>query len=193
MNSIKLQPLINSLDIDYQRGKSLTLAVNSETQTKQQQFFIWSILLIVGLIGLALAFQFTTLLDFDTKGILWLSVLILWIGFSIFQIVQHYSKTPYTFKKISFESDKIKIHGKGTPRIIPTTSISLYTLRLNQEGERPKIIMLLSDNQPVRFQLDNMQDFPVVTDGIADVLKFRFKAHQVINDFVEELSFERIQ
>lgn len=192
MDSIKLQPVINSLDINYQRGESLTLEVNSAAQHKQQQFILWAIILLIALIGLALAFQFTTLLDFDTKGILWLIGFVLLIGFSVFQIVRHYSKTPYTFKKIAFLSDKIEIHRKATPQIIPMIAPFEYTLRLNQAGERPQIIMSLLDNQTVRFQLDNMQDFPIVTDAIADVLNTQFKSHKVIDDFVEELTFESI-
>ena len=50
MNSIKLQPIITSLNIDYQRGQSLTLEVNAEIKQKQQRFLIWSIVLIAGLI-----------------------------------------------------------------------------------------------------------------------------------------------
>lgn len=188
MNSIKLQPIITSLNIDYQRGQSLILEVNAAIKQKQSQFLIWSIVLIIGLIGLALAFQFTTLLDFDTKGILWLVGFVLLLSFSIFQIVRNYSKTPYSFQKIAFLPDKIEVQNKGT-RTVPIPS-NEYALRLNQAGERPQITILF-DNKSVHFQLDSMQDFPIVTDAIADVLKFEFKEHQIINDEVEELTFKK--
>jgi len=189
MNGIKIESVINSLDIDYQRGKSLIIAVSSATQTKQQQFLIWSIVLIIGLIGLVLAFPFMTLLDFDTKGILWFIGFVLWFSLSIFKMIRNYSKMPYTFKKISFWSDKIEVEGKGTPQIIRVASTSRYILQLNQASERPQITMLIGE-ETIHFQLDNMQDFPIVIDAIADVLKAKFKEHRVTNKDIEELIFE---
>lgn len=189
MNRIKIQPTINSLDIDYQRGQSLTLSVNAAERLKQQRFWLWSIVLILTVVALALAFQFTSLLVFDTKGILWLIGFVLVTGFSVFRIIQNYSKTPYTFQKINFLFDKIEIYKKSTPRIVTIPKDFEYTLRLNQAAKRPQITMLLND-QTIRFQLDNMQDFPIVTDAIADVLKSTFKTHKAINDDVEELVFE---
>ena len=101
-------------------------------------------------------------------------------------MIKNHSKAPYTFQKISFLLDKIEIQNKSIRTIsIPSYK---YTLRLSQAGKHPEITMIF-DNQSVHFHLDSMQDFPIVTDAIADVLKAEFKEHQIINDNVEELFF----
>lgn len=186
MKSIKLAPIINSLNIDYQPGKSLTLRVSKTEQEKRKRFRFWLVILLIVVTALLVAIRYTSMLSFDNQGVLLIIVFGLLIGYSIFRSTQNYIKVPYTFQKIVFLPTSIQVDEEATIKI---QSPVAYDLILNQKAIRPFIKMKLSTGELISFHLDSMQDFPVITDAIADILKSKFESHQVIDESTEKLTF----
>lgn len=189
MNSIKLQSIINSLEIDYQRGKSLLLKVSEAEQKKQKRFWFWTVLLIISSFTLILFLVLKPNQAFKYPDILLVISAVLNIMFSIIMARKNYNSTKYTFKKIKFTANQIEVVNRQTSKTIQIKRPLEYKLILNQNDSRPIIQMNILNTASITFQLDSMQDFPIVTDAIADILNTEFKAHQAINDFTEELTF----
>lgn len=180
----------STLDIDYIRDESLTLKVSDLELKNNKNYQIWRfvgiILTILCITLLSLIFNF--LFEFNITTFIILLIITL-VGSTIYAIrkaMSLYQSMPYTFNSITFQPTEIIIDETKYEMQPPF----MFSLFLNQARNRPTISLENFDSEIVYFQLDSLQDFPIITDAIAAVYGLSFcNQEDILTDDFEEILY----
>lgn len=181
----------STLDIDYIRDESLTLKVSDLELKNNKNYQIWRfvgiILTILCITLLSLIFNYF-LFEFNITTFIILLIITL-VGSTIYAIrkaMSLYQSMPYTFNSITFQPTEIIIDETKYEMQPPF----MFSLFLNQAKNRPTISLENFDSEIVYFQLDSLQDFPIITDAIAAVYGLSFcNQEDILTDDFEEILY----